>query len=358
MSYKVLIVDDEITICRGLEKYISKFFCEFSVIATLNSGEEAMDYIRSHEVDLVLSDIKMLGVSGLDLAKMIYEEYPHIQVILISGYSNFDYAKQAIQYHVVDYLTKPINFQELKMRLEETIKRFKSTENNKKAHEKMDFVKTVFNCGNMLLKGLLNGDMSLVTEGIEAMTAFSPTLEYTEEDKAHLCNLCDVILQSLEQNNIQIDKNYGLGYFQERLNRIKTNKEVREFLMAYFNQLADNNINLEEERDKMIIFRAKRFIERNYSKEISAGDVAEYVGISTAYFSRLFHKVLHQTFVDYVTNLRITQSEKLLKESNYKIIEISEMVGFRSNTYFNSLFKKKTGMTPIEYRKYFKDSEV
>ena len=108
----------------------------------------------------------------------------------------------------------------------------------------------------------------------------------------------------------------------------------------------------------MIVFRAKKFIERNYAKDISVGDVADYVGLSTAYFSRLFHKATHQTVVDYITDVRIIKTEKLLKESNYKIVEICEMVGFRSNTYFNTLFKRKTGMTPMEFRNFFKGTEV
>lgn len=358
MSYKLIIVDDELTFCRGLEKYIRKFFPELSVEAIFNKGEQATEYIQANRVDIVLSDIKMLGMSGLEMAKWIHEEYPHIQVILISGYSDFDYAKQAIQYNVADYLTKPINFQELKMRLDETVKKLKKNENSKKELEKSDFVKTVFSCGNLLLKGILNGDMALLAEGIDTMTSFSSLVEYGDEDKAHLCNLCDVILQSLEQNNIPVDEEYGLAYFKTQIEPLSSKAEIRSFLTDYFHKIADHNINLEEERDKMIVYRAKRFIERNYAKDISVGDVAEYVGLSAAYFSRLFHKVLHQTFVDYITNVRIVNSEKLLKESNYKIIEISAMVGFRSNTYFNSLFKRKTGMTPIEYRKYFKGAEV
>ena len=357
MSYKVIIVDDELTFCRGLEKYIRKFFPELSIDAIFNKGEEATEYISSNQVDIVLSDIKMLGMTGLEMAKWIYEEHPHIQVILISGYSDFNYAKEAIKYNVADYLTKPINFQELKMRLDETIKKLKNTENSKKELEKSDFVKTVFSCGNHLLKGILNGDMAFLNEGIDTITSFPSILEYSEEDKTHLSNLCDVILQSLKQNNIPVEEEYGLDYFKKKIEPLSSKSEIRSFLTDYFHKIADHNINLDDERDKMIVFRAKRFIERNYAKDISAGDVAEYVGLSAAYFSRLFHKVIHQTFVDYITNVRIDNSEKLLKESNYKIVEISTMVGFRSNTYFNSLFKRKTGMTPIEYRKYFKGKE-
>lgn len=357
MSYKLIIVDDEQTFCRGLEKYIRKFFLELSVEAIFNKGEDATEYISSNHVDIVLSDIKMLGMSGIEMAKWIHEEYPHIQVILISGYSDFNYAKEAIKYNVADYLTKPINFQELKMRLNETVKKLKNMENSKKELEKSDFVKTVFSSGNLLLKGILNGDMILLNEGIDTITAFSSIVEYGDEDKGHLCNLCDVILQCLKQNNIPLDDEYGLEYFKKQIEPLSTNAEIQSFLTDYFHKIADHNINIDDERDKMIVFRAKRFIERNFAKDISAGDVAEYVGLSTAYFSRLFHKVLHQTFVDYITNVRIENSEKLLKESNYKIIEISAMVGFRSNTYFNSLFKRKTGMTPIEYRKYYKGKE-
>ena len=111
MSYKLIIVDDELTFCRGLEKYIRKFFNELSVDGIFNTGEQAIEYISANNVDIVLSDIKMLGMSGLELAKVLHQKYPHIQVILISGYSDFEYAKQAIKYNVVDYLTKPINFE-------------------------------------------------------------------------------------------------------------------------------------------------------------------------------------------------------------------------------------------------------
>ena len=343
-----------------MEKYIGRFFRELSVEAIFNSGEEAMEYIRQNDVDIVLSDIKMLDVSGLDLAKMIYTERPEIRVILISGYSNFDYARQAIQYNVSNYLTKPINFQELKMVLGEVILKLKTDEKESKIvyEEKIDSVKKVFGYSNTLLKGILNGDMQMISKGSEGIVSFFATEEYSEADKEHLYNLCEVILQSLEQNNVQLDNDYGLAYFESKLANINQKEEILAFLTAYFHKIADGNINLEDERDKMIVHRAKRFIERNHAKEISAGDVAEYVGLSPAYFSRLFHKVLHQTFIDYITNVRIMQAEKLLKESNYKIIDISSKVGFGSNTYFNSLFKKKTGMTPIEYRKYFKDGEV
>ena len=333
------------------------FFDELCVVGIFNTGEQALEYISINSVDVVLSDIRMLGMTGLELAKIIHQKYPHIQVILISGYSDFEYAKQAIKYNVVDYLTKPINFEELKMRLGETIKKLENSENDKKELEKIDFVKNVFNCGNILLKGILNGDMKMLDEGLDTITSFSSLTKYNDEDKKYLCNLCDVILQSLKQNSFPVGAEYGLDYFENKIKLLSSNTEIREFLTDYFHKIADFNTHLEEERDKMIVFRAKKFIERNYAKDISVGDVADYVGLSTAYFSRLFHKATHQTVVDYITDVRITKTEKLLKESNYKIVEICEMVGFRSNTYFNTLFKRKTGMTPMEYRNFFKGTE-
>lgn len=85
----------------------------FELAADCQNGKEAIDYIKEHRVDVVLTDICMPHVDGMELSKYLYENYPDTQIIIFSGFSDFEYAKKAIQYKVSEYLLKPVTAKEL-----------------------------------------------------------------------------------------------------------------------------------------------------------------------------------------------------------------------------------------------------
>lgn len=109
----MLIVDDEPIICEGLKLTINWDQIHVNVIGEAYDGEEALDIIREHDVDLVLSDIRMDGMDGLQLAERLKKEFPHIRMILISGYEDFEYARRALRAGVKDYLLKPVEIDDL-----------------------------------------------------------------------------------------------------------------------------------------------------------------------------------------------------------------------------------------------------
>ena len=111
--YKMIIVDDEAIIRNGLQKFINSEKTGFEVCATFPDGREAIEYIRLNNVDLVMTDIKMMEISGLELARYIKENMPHIKVVILSGYKEFDYAQKAIEFNVKHYLLKPTSFEEI-----------------------------------------------------------------------------------------------------------------------------------------------------------------------------------------------------------------------------------------------------
>ena len=112
--YKAIVVDDEQIIRKGISSFINSCDTGFEVTAVLKDGDEAISYLDTHNIELVISDIKMVHVSGIELAQYIYENMPHTRVILLSGYTEFEYAKAAIRYNVKEYITKPTDFGELK----------------------------------------------------------------------------------------------------------------------------------------------------------------------------------------------------------------------------------------------------
>lgn len=106
--YRLIIVDDEYLFRKKLIGMIDWAFYGFEVAGVFGSGQKAIDFLKDNNVDIIISDIRMNRVSGLDIAKYVHENLPYIKVILISVYQDFEYAKAAINYGVSDYLTKPV----------------------------------------------------------------------------------------------------------------------------------------------------------------------------------------------------------------------------------------------------------
>lgn len=107
--YKLIIVDDEPMIVEQLAMAFEWNKMGFELIETFTSGRQTMEYIQNNPVDCLLADVKMPNINGLDLAKYCYENHPYIGIVLISAYKNFEYAHQAIQYNIIDYVLKPIS---------------------------------------------------------------------------------------------------------------------------------------------------------------------------------------------------------------------------------------------------------
>lgn len=113
MCYSMIIVDDERIIREGLKKYIQKLDCGFNVKEVFEDGKEAIEFLKENPVDLVITDICMTEVNGLEVAAFIKKNMPDTEVVILSGYRNFEYAQQAISYGVTRYLLKPVKNSEI-----------------------------------------------------------------------------------------------------------------------------------------------------------------------------------------------------------------------------------------------------
>lgn len=111
--YKVIIVEDEDLIRRGLRFQVDWTSVGCVVAGEASSGEEGLEVIERVRPDIVITDIRMQGMSGIEMLKESMPRYSH-HAIILSGYADFNYAKEAIRLGVVEYLLKPIDFDELK----------------------------------------------------------------------------------------------------------------------------------------------------------------------------------------------------------------------------------------------------
>ena len=164
--YRLIVVDDEEIIRGGLCQCVDWASLGFEVAADFEDGDEALKYLSQHGCDVVMTDIMMSRVNGLELARQIHENYPGIKVLILSGYQEFEYAKQAMQYGVADYLLKPFRsteirtlFESLRRQLDE--ERIKSREISQTLQENAELAMTV---KNNFFKALLSGQIGSESE--------------------------------------------------------------------------------------------------------------------------------------------------------------------------------------------------
>ena len=111
---KVLVVEDENLLLKNIQKKITAVSPDFQIIGEAYNGKETLEIIRNIPPDIVFTDIKMPIMDGLELARILYEDYPDISTVIVSGYDDFEYARTVLTYRVKDYLLKPVQPEQLK----------------------------------------------------------------------------------------------------------------------------------------------------------------------------------------------------------------------------------------------------
>lgn len=116
--YKVILVEDEAIIRNGLRQLVEQVIGGYRVIGEAENGRSALDALKGAMPDLLITDIRMNEMNGIEMIKRIRDGYPDLYIMIVSGYADFEYAKQAMKYGITDYLLKPIDRVELAQALD------------------------------------------------------------------------------------------------------------------------------------------------------------------------------------------------------------------------------------------------
>ncbi|WP_337405120.1 response regulator, partial [Suilimivivens sp.] len=164
--WKVMIVDDEKLICRLVKALVKWDELGMESVATADNALEALELLEEVRPDILITDIRMPGMDGLELIREVKKHCPEIEIIIISGYAHFEYAKNAIALGVGNYILKPINQEELNKTLLKIGERLKE----KKYVRKLETVNRQATDGNKnrlrktLLEDLISGHGSFSVE--------------------------------------------------------------------------------------------------------------------------------------------------------------------------------------------------
>ncbi|MCC3374544.1 response regulator [Cohnella sp. REN36] len=331
----VLVVDDEPVIRRGIAKMVEQYVPACANVDTADNGIAALDRIRAAEPYIVLTDIRMPKMDGLELCRILHDEYPHVQTVVISGYNDFGYAQKCVGYGVKHYLLKPVtkpDIQEVLNRLAK--KRTAGYIAPSRYVEWIDLMEQHIWSAQADELSALNG--RLRADYLAANLSLAQLKELLDDCWTMLLKrLRAREFTPARERTFQSAGNAGAAFdaFEDDLRRV-----LEELL-----SMRGGNF-----RDPMQ--EVKAYIDSKLSQEITLEQVAAMVGLTPTYFSSLFKKMTNETFVKYRINKRIDRSKALLAVPHIRIVDIAAEVGYDDYPHFTKTFKKLVGVTPSEYR--------
>jgi two-component system, response regulator YesN len=517
--YRVAIVDDEPVIRFGIRASVDWDKENIGLAGDFANGEEAWQTIQYEPVDILITDIKMPVMDGLELTRRTLELYPKTKVILVSSYNDFDYVRQGLKLGVSDYLLKPSlepeGLLELVRKCLRQIEEERRYDHNKQllwtsmmAHDRKkletevkraivhegEFLthnavpswlaegyavctiminrlrETEEQFGNlhvgMLLEEMQEVFYELVKEGIaflagdralvvtlpaqcpraiirklsdkwSARFSISVTVGYAigndvealrfvyvqsglaakrrfyegegeysspeppagQEQNREIHKDADTLLHELRTFSQSRDPEAADAVVQswidrwlayrtdpdtiykeafeivttlfmneqhmtvllegfEQLKRSETLEELSRLLQAhirgYRNSFAAGSHTVKG--NKQLVDKSIDYISAHYTGELSLQQLAEHVHMSKNYFCLQFKHHTGQNFIDYVIKLRIGKAKEIMVDPGLKIYEVAEKAGFNDVKYFSKLFKKMTGLSPVEYRERLQES--
>ncbi len=528
--YKVIIADDEEVTRSAFKLMISNNFSELEVVAEAETGREAIELALEYNPHIMIMDVKMPGIDGLQAIAEIKQQNPEMKFIVVSAYDHFKYANEAIRLGVEDYILKPPKRKEMInviRKVIQTIEGDKRKRNklldleekfnilipmlksefayslifgdiekirninypnllgikfdagismiacfnnfsypdniqnelgkNYMNHQVLELIKIFFEEQEIacIVSPMISGKISIFIprekgedpyavrlwsidiaknllrkiqcstnvkcfigigeyheniEGVmtsynEALTSLSNPVEpgeivhfgdikgaraYQRKYPIHLERvLCDKIRQGDIDGSLNtfneffteiskeeiprllsliselmivasrvlyefVDEESALYAFdlseRENLYTLSSPQEIKNWCSSRIKLIAETIGNIKKKHEDSIIAKAIEFVNENYTKDINLADVAKHVSVSPYYLSKLFKSERNQNFIEYLTDLRIEAAKKMLVDSDMSAKEVCYAVGYSDPSYFSKVFRKTTGLTPVEFR--------
>lgn len=389
--YKTLFVDDERLIREGISNLIDWERITGQELTLAENAKVALKYLEHEKYEIVISDIYMQDMNGIELAKCIKGKWPDVVVILLSAYEDFDYARKAIEAGVFKYLLKPVIPEELEDAVNEAISQVKINEETKKRIDHSQEVLEDYRreLKKNLWKDILSGNMcneDEIFERFEKMNMsknISPiyVVVYKTDDESMLYQnqvAIDKVVSSCFEGYIDtvfmdnyivilLKKEnaksvlYAFGdlvkemfHFEVYMGEGKTVKDLSTLHMsvesAKYN-IQKNRANKKDEPTQIVLAAVEMIRKEIENVDFNINTIANALYLTPTYFSRVFKRKMGMTCIDFIKNYRINLAKELLQNTDLSIQQISEKTGYATVYYFSQQFKQVTGESPGSFRK-------
>lgn len=339
---RVLIADDEKRIRDGLSATIPWGDLGMEVVGTAAHGEAALALARETRPQIILTDVRMPRMDGLEFLKQAKAFLPRVKVVILSGYDDFTYAQQAVKLGVSDYLVKPVGAGEITAVLKNLAADLGDPTVEPPRPEGPAPHSPV-----RLAEAVRRGDQTAAFAALGEWRGQGLPLGL-EDARRQAIALVDLLIQHLRQDGFEFREGESPSPAQVHTTvlGLATVAQVEAWLDDQVGALSAFVAQNYRNNHRLIVRRALEFIDARSSGDLTAEQVAAAVGLSPNYFSHLFKKVRGQGFKDHLNTLRIEKAQALLAGGGYKVYEVAQMVGFSDYKYFSAVFKKVTGTSP------------
>lgn len=349
----ILIVDDE----KIERDYLLSIFqnreMDYKVVGLAENGEQAILLSLVHKPDVIIMDINLPLLSGLESAQEIRKVFPNQIIILNSAYAEFEFAQQAVKDNLDGYLLKPAEDDTIFSTIQKCYHRKNNIGNV--AGDRLDFDLKNFpkNMAGNIMVYIAESNVDSLKKEVEEFLLFINRQE--GEVKDYILYLSNVIF-SIEQT--LITKKYSEKFLnildgKNTIKRLHDKDNTWEDIYTIYNIFFDKLFLLFESENRQIseIDSVKNYIDKNYNRDLPLEELATIANFSQSYLTKLFKKETEMTINYYINLKRIEKASILLKTTNKQLRDITIECGFNNISHFHRVFKKFKGITPNQIRK-------
>lgn len=402
MIFQILIVDDEphvVDTIRGILEQEPEVDLE---LHTAFRGQQALKLCQQYPISLLITDIRMPDMSGLELARQVRQLTPDCNVILLTAYSDFTYAYEGIQLHASDYILKTEDKQIIRSRI---FKILGTMEQELRHRSWLESARESNPISDRLCKKLLMPQRSSQQEEAFTLLGFRETgfpllliaaktpshipiqadilhkslMQCLSGRITHLCastiseNVCSLVL-SLDPKGHAITGTW-LMVTMERIQALYTATTQAECAILYsypidnldqlsgkyqiaaryleaerFDACVKVISDVKKESPLVTIHFVKRYVKEHLNQDLSLSQISVVTGYNPTYLSRLFKEQTGETLNRYISRKRMEHIARLMRDPQISMQQIMDAAGFTTRSYFNQFVKKETGLTPKQYR--------
>lgn len=343
---RVLIVDDDAYVCNGLKAMIPWGDLNAEVIGVAENGEVAWHMAIEVKPDLIISDIKMPVMDGLELCRRVYEIMPETRIILLSAHEEFDYAMTALRYRVAGYILKPVDREKIAQLVAE-ISRLSEERKSKNSLYKVIYHEDL---GKKILSAFCDEDAGFFDKLLDDyITGYILTIREIRE----ICiEFVKALFQYLKASGFNMEAvNFSQNSAFGEIHNGRTSEEIVQYTREMFLGILQFTVKEKDSRQDGITAYVRKMVAENHmDTNFSVSYLAECINITPAHLSMVFRQSTGINISKHITDVRMEHASRLLEDPSLTMADISRMVGYQDAHYFARVFKKHIGLTPSEYR--------
>ena len=363
--YTLLIADDE-TDERALIRFLLNDFKDTFHILEAQNGRDALELLTTGHVDVLLSDIQMPFLNGIDLVRKIKEQNPDIEVLFFSGYDDFAYVKAALSLKAVNYILKPVDpeeFHKLMNEIAERLDSHKLSFSKSEQYIESDFhdivrekpgkvsdTLSVDEATNLMLQKIAAAIRTKQAEqlSIQVHALLDQYADIPKLSHIYIRHVCTTLLKML-LTALPARSDEDLQDAAREIYSFRHFSDIVKMIESYLSDVAAE-FEREQNASNYAVYQVEQYIRLHYGEDLTLNLLADMVYLNPNYLSNIFAQVTGCTLNKYIKQVRMEKAQELLLNTNMKVTDISQTVGYPNTSYFCKTFQKLFGATPERFR--------